>query len=102
LKHYCPCRNFYDLAKSTSNKVLCKHLLAIRIGTAFGGLVKTNVVNDLNFVNLLTEESSKSSTTTNQYQHQYQKQHHHHHQQQQQPETPSRFAPGFNTREDNF
>ena len=73
-------------------------MLAIRIGTAFGGLVKTNVVNDLNFVNILTEESSKSSTTTNQYQQQYQKQHHHHHQ----PETPSRFAPGFNMREDNF
>ena len=99
MKHYCPCRNFYDLAKSTSSKVLCKHLLAIRIGTAFGGLVKTNVVNDLNFVNILTEESSKSSTTTNQYQQQYQKQHHHHHHQ---PETPSRFAPGFNMREDYF
>ena len=76
-------------------------MLAIRIGTAFGELVKTNVVNDLNFVNILTEESSKSSTTTNQYQQQYQKQHHHHHQQQQ-PETPSRFAPGFNMREDYF
>ena len=76
---------------------MCKHLLAIRIGIAFN-VVKINTVNDMTFVNLLTEETSRS-VNTNQY-HQY----HHQQQQQQQQnqfETPSRFVKEFNLSRNN-
>lgn len=51
---YCPCRSFGELAKSNRSDVLCKHLLAIRIGTALKVIIE-QVVTDVVFVDMMCE-----------------------------------------------
>ena len=85
-----------------------------------GGIIKTNVVDDVAFVNQLVDDNPNTQINyqqqqqqkynQQQYHHDHQKQqqyhqHHQHHQhqqqQQQQHESPSRFAPGLNLMKDN-
>lgn len=51
---FCSCRSFLELAKSTKSEILCKHLLAIRMGTALGMVVE-QVVPDVMFVEMMCD-----------------------------------------------
>mmetsp|Transcript_2748 Transcript_2748/g.2879 ORF Transcript_2748/g.2879 Transcript_2748/m.2879 type:complete len:143 (+) Transcript_2748:71-499(+) len=44
---YCTCKSFYELAKTSREFVLCKHLLAVRIGTALNLIVESVVKDEL-------------------------------------------------------
>lgn len=57
LAAYCPCRSYFEQSKVATSKVLCKHLLAIRIGHQ----LKTNkeeVLSNELFVELMSSTGS--------------------------------------------
>jgi predicted nucleic acid-binding Zn finger protein len=49
---YCTCKSFTELAKISRQSVLCKHLLAVRIGTALN-LIVEQVVQDTVFADMM-------------------------------------------------
>jgi predicted nucleic acid-binding Zn finger protein len=63
LKEFCSCRSYFELAKSTSDKVLCKHLATVRIATALDA-VQTQVLPEISFVEAMCEESLPQTKPT--------------------------------------
>jgi hypothetical protein len=51
---FCSCKSFFELAKTTRCDILCKHLVAIRIGTALNFVVE-QVVNDTLFADMMCD-----------------------------------------------
>lgn len=51
---FCPCKSYRDLAKLGRHDVLCKHLIAIRIGTALQ-LVIEQIVTDKVFADMMCD-----------------------------------------------
>ena len=51
---FCSCKSFFELAKTTRCEILCKHLVAIRIGTALNFVVE-QVVNDTLFADMMCD-----------------------------------------------
>lgn len=49
---FCPCKSYRESAKSVRHDVLCKHLIAIRIGTALN-LVVEQIVTDIAFADMM-------------------------------------------------
>lgn len=57
LDKFCSCPNFIQQAKATRGSVICKHLLAIKIGRALHK-IEEKVLSDDKFVEYLCQESS--------------------------------------------
>ena len=51
---FCPCKSYRDLARLGRHDVLCKHLIAIRIGTALQ-LVIEQIVTDKVFADMMCD-----------------------------------------------
>jgi SWIM zinc finger len=51
---FCSCRSFSEMARTTTSEILCKHLLAVRIGTALNMIVE-QVVPDNLFADLMCD-----------------------------------------------
>jgi predicted nucleic acid-binding Zn finger protein len=60
LSSFCSCPSYLMQSKQASGRVLCKHLLAIKIAGMLG-LVEKEEVSDERFVDLLCQETSVSS-----------------------------------------
>jgi SWIM zinc finger len=54
---FCSCRSFSEMARTTTSEILCKHLLAVRIGTALNMIVE-QVVPDNLFADLMCDWAS--------------------------------------------
>jgi predicted nucleic acid-binding Zn finger protein len=51
---FCPCKSYFELAKITRDEILCKHLMAIRIGTALN-VINEQVVIDSVFADMMCD-----------------------------------------------